>query len=295
MATGYTKEHKETDRMVAFMRNRRGFIIYDTETTGLKKNFDRVIEFSADYYGIENGIYTKTDGMEIYIHQPINPTPETIEVHGITPEFLADKPSEPEAWNVISDFFKRHSDAVLAGYNIATFDDVFMENMALRYDATFWDGDKIDIYKCVKENLDGKYKNLGVVFEKLCPGDTFEAHNSSGDIAATWKVAVALAKENWAKSGSADSQTPVKALSYEYKDFGGRQGKYLFVKIKRGTNEYVKVMYSYYEKGWKACGKDKGKEFTESDKQQVEAQLNAEATKRGVDNFTKLTFDGSLS
>lgn len=288
--SGYVKDKKNTEQMIKMMKDKRKFIIYDTETTGLKKNYDRVIEFSADLYEQVDKKYEKTDSIEIYINQPVKPTPETIEVNHITAEFLQDKPKESDAWKQISAFLEKHSDAVLSGYNIDTFDNNFMDNMAIRNGGSFWSGDSIDIYKVVKENIDGKYKNLSTVFAKFCPKEQFDAHNSTGDIEATWKIAVAIAKENWFTTAQV-AQLPVSVINYWFKDFGGRQGKYLFVTIKRG-DEYIDVMYSHYEKGWKCRGDDKEKIITSSDTTQIEQQMNGIAQKHALENFTKITFAG---
>ena len=66
-------------------------IIFDTATTGLSNKDDRIIEFGG--VELENKFPTGN-----FLHIYINPEgkkvhPDALEVHGITDEFLLDKPS----------------------------------------------------------------------------------------------------------------------------------------------------------------------------------------------------------
>lgn len=78
-------------------------IIFDTETTGLEAKFDRIIEIG----GIELMNHFPT-GRSIHIY--INPEdrkvhPDALAVHGITDEFLQDKPKFAEVVGEIRAFF----------------------------------------------------------------------------------------------------------------------------------------------------------------------------------------------
>lgn len=78
-------------------------IIFDTETTGLDNRLDRVIEIG----GIELDNHFPTGR---FFHRYINPGdrkvhPDALAVHGITDEFLKDKPSFAELCDEIIAFF----------------------------------------------------------------------------------------------------------------------------------------------------------------------------------------------
>ncbi|PST17513.1 DNA polymerase III subunit epsilon [Mesorhizobium plurifarium] len=95
-------------------------IIFDTETTGLDNREDRVIEIGG--VELENQFPT---GRTIHIY--INPGerkvhPEALAVHGITDEFLKDKPPFADVAQEIVDFF---GDARWVAHN-ATFDIGFI-------------------------------------------------------------------------------------------------------------------------------------------------------------------------
>lgn len=79
-------------------------IIFDTETTGLESKVDRVIEIG----GIELINHFPTGR---FIHLYINPEdrkvhPDALAVHGITDEFLLDKPKFADVVAQIRDFFE---------------------------------------------------------------------------------------------------------------------------------------------------------------------------------------------
>ncbi|MCG5476998.1 MAG: DNA polymerase III subunit epsilon [Sinorhizobium fredii] len=95
-------------------------IIFDTETTGLDSREDRVIEIGG--VELENQFPT---GRTIHLY--INPGdrkvhPDALAVHGITDEFLKDKPSFADVVEQIVDFF---GDARWVAHN-ATFDIGFI-------------------------------------------------------------------------------------------------------------------------------------------------------------------------
>ncbi|OLP60409.1 DNA polymerase III subunit epsilon [Xaviernesmea oryzae] len=95
-------------------------IIFDTETTGLDNKLDRVIEIG----GIELDNHFPT-GRTFHVY--INPGdravhPEALAVHGITDEFLKDKPRFEEVVEQVVDFF---GEARWVAHN-ATFDMGFI-------------------------------------------------------------------------------------------------------------------------------------------------------------------------
>lgn len=95
-------------------------IIFDTETTGLDSREDRVIEIGG--VELENQFPT---GRTLHIY--INPGerkvhPDALAVHGITDEFLKDKPPFADVVEQIVDFF---GDARWVAHN-ATFDIGFI-------------------------------------------------------------------------------------------------------------------------------------------------------------------------
>ena len=95
-------------------------LILDTETTGFYyQDNDRIIEVGA----IEM-INRKLTGSSIHIYiNPEKPLGDSVDVHGITDEFLADKPKYAEIADVLFEFLKG---AEIIAHN-ATFDMNFLD------------------------------------------------------------------------------------------------------------------------------------------------------------------------
>lgn len=104
------------DGKVIFQETDNIFIVLDTETTGLDAQNDKVIQFSAVKYRVENGKLIEIDRFDTYINQPLYDENKVIpgkngakditfkELTGITNKMLASAPSEAEAFEKISEF-----------------------------------------------------------------------------------------------------------------------------------------------------------------------------------------------
>ncbi|AZN73527.1 DNA polymerase III subunit epsilon [Georhizobium profundi] len=95
-------------------------IIFDTETTGLDFRLDRIIEIGCleliDHFptGRSFHVYINAQGRPVH--------PDALQVHGITDEFLAGKPTFAQIAGELQEFF---GDATLIAHN-ATFDISFI-------------------------------------------------------------------------------------------------------------------------------------------------------------------------
>lgn len=91
-------------------------IIFDTETTGLNKNEDRIIEIGC--IELDNRFPTGRT-FHVYINPQGRPVhPDALAIHGISNEQLADKPTFPE---IAEEFLSFTDDAKLVAHN-AMFD-----------------------------------------------------------------------------------------------------------------------------------------------------------------------------
>src|SRR5688500_4267950 len=98
-----------------FLQLEKPIVFFDLETTGTSTTKDRIVELCA--------IRVNTDGTQDEVHHLINPTipiaPAATEVHGITDEMVADKPTFGELAEELAAFF---NGCDLGGYNIRRFD-----------------------------------------------------------------------------------------------------------------------------------------------------------------------------
>lgn len=98
-------------------------LIIDTETTGLNAGIDRIVSFSLIEAndGVPTGEY-----MYFFVNPERESHPKALEVHGLTTEFLKNKPKFPELAASVREFI---GDAELIAHNapfdIAFFDDEF--------------------------------------------------------------------------------------------------------------------------------------------------------------------------
>lgn len=77
-------------------------VAFDTETTGLDHKRDRIVEVAALYFDPETGEIA--DQLHCYVNPGIEVSAESIAVHGLTNEFLADKPSFAEVAEQVIQF-----------------------------------------------------------------------------------------------------------------------------------------------------------------------------------------------
>ena len=138
-------------------------IVLDTETTGLEwRNGDRVIEIGC--VELANRQLTGRH-YHVYINPERQVDAGAIAVHGITNEFLADKPRFPD---VAADFESFVRDAELVIHN-ASFDVGFLDHELDRIGrpklATLCAG-VIDTLKMAKEQHPGKKASLDALCER---------------------------------------------------------------------------------------------------------------------------------
>lgn len=274
----------------AVMQGRK-FLIFDLETTGLKKNADVIVDFSAVVMEKVGQFYQKTDEIEQYIKPPFTMTDEVIAIHGITNEFLEDKPEERDVWPVVKEFFEKHKDAVISGYNVG-FDIKFMTAYAGRMKESFEPEEVVDIFGIVKENIfadehDGCRK-LSHILGILYPGKTYQFHNASDDILATWDVGVGVLKKFLeSKPVLEESKHKAQISSYQYWKAGRTQRIYVTLRF---SENFYEVYYDIYSSCW-VCEDDKNNEFNIFewvDMNDVENKLTKIAESKGKDKFRLL-------
>lgn len=195
----WVKDMTETLKFLGYVQMHKPIIVFDLETTGLKKQTDRIVQFSANKYEVVGKVYEMTDSIDLYIKPPFLMDASVIEVHGITNEFLENKLTEEECFKQILDFMD--TDAVISGYNIKKFDVPFLNEMYKRNGILeFNPAHIVDIYQVAKENiyprsLPEKSLKLCYVTKHYGLDDGISFHSASEDIMATWKCGVALLKE----------------------------------------------------------------------------------------------------
>lgn len=166
-------------------------VIYDLETSGFKRNVDRILQFSAARYKLPSLELIEEENF--YIKSPFSVDGlEATEINGITDVILNEKGISEEAFERMKYFIK--DDDLLGGYNIEHFDNAFMSAFYSDFCESFRVHDIIDIFSLAKLLIpkekvwiDGKasYK-LANVAKLFYTSDTqFQFHSSDDDVRAT--------------------------------------------------------------------------------------------------------------
>ena len=140
-------------------------ILLDTETTGLdRKSGHRIIEIGC--VEIINRKYTGNE-FHVYVNPERDSDPGALEVHGLTTEFLSDKPKFAEIYNDFIEFVK---DAELLIHN-AEFDIGFLNHEIKLLSKKFDPVDKhvsviIDTLQIAREKHPGQRNSLDALVNR---------------------------------------------------------------------------------------------------------------------------------
>ena len=156
-------------------------VFFDLEATGLNVLRDRILQIALIKY--------PKDGSEpIEKSMLINPgipiSEEAIEVHGITPDMVRNKPTFSQVSKEIFDFI---GDADLAGYNSNRFDvPMLMEEFARAgYEFDMDDRRSIDVQRIFYKM---EPRTLVAAYRYYCNKDLIDAHDALADVRATVEV-----------------------------------------------------------------------------------------------------------
>lgn len=125
------------------------FIIFDTETTGLYPHLgDAIIEIAAMRMN-KNG--DNLEEFHSFIHSGIPSHPETIQIHGLTDQFIA-KHGRPLE-QAMPDFVHFIGSTTLVGHNIRNFDMKFLNRHLLQIGMPVLDNTLIDTLDLARQKM----------------------------------------------------------------------------------------------------------------------------------------------
>lgn len=170
--------------------NKKRYLVFDTETTGLDTQEDRILSISA--VGIVNNQIVINDYFEIFISQGVF-NAQSVSIHGIVKEGKEEKVTEEKALILFLQFIK---DATLVGHHIAF--DIEMINEALnrlevgRLKNQYMDTDIM--YQKLKHFPEEQHTSL----DELCTVFNIrktDRHTSSGDAYITAQLFLKLKRK----------------------------------------------------------------------------------------------------
>jgi DNA polymerase-3 subunit epsilon len=136
-------------------------IVLDTETTGLSPKEHRVVEIGC--VAMVNGALAGGETFHVYLNPERDMPSEAFDVHGLSNEFLADKPRFAEVAQQFLDFVKG---ARLVAHN-APFDIGFLNAELRRCDLPELDNPVIDTVERARRKYPGQKNSLDALCERL--------------------------------------------------------------------------------------------------------------------------------
>lgn len=158
-------------------------IVYDTETTGLSSDKgDRILELSAEKFNVADDYKLElVDSTQIFINPEFPIPPASTAVHGITDEFIADKPTEYEVFDTI---FEWLNNAIVCGHNIS-FDNRFVSDMFSRHGEEFSPRLSLDTLQAARDLVDSKSvpdHKLGTIAKLYGADEGMTFHTAKDDV-----------------------------------------------------------------------------------------------------------------
>lgn len=188
----FWRDFGEGYRLFNLFKNNVGkqLILFDTETSGLSAETDRIIQISAIKGEIVDDFdFEETDRLNLYINPGFKISKKITEITGITNEQLQNEKLEEDVWPTIYNFFDGVD--ILCGHNAKSFDMKMLRALYARQNTDCREWNVLDTMTLARElhhkDEAGSHKlgDLAAHFG-LDYGLTF--HNSMDDVIATMRL-----------------------------------------------------------------------------------------------------------
>lgn len=273
----------------------KDILFFDTETTGIP---DKAAKWDVDFETYPHIVSIAWIFGDVYEHHIIRPDgweipEEAVNVHGITTEF-AEKHGEPLV--VVIDRFISFAQkaGLLCGHNIHFDTGIIKANIlrdlgheyfdANNVESALYKGKRIDTMRSTMKWVDArnswgrlKFPNLGELYARCFPGETFDAHNALEDTKAVARCLPVLLENGL-----------VELKVKEYPEEQPNNPISAFVKIVEAASEAAKIAADAAKK-FGAAQETAGNgpilaAKTENDKLPVQTEKAPE-----IENFDKIT------
>lgn len=187
---------------------------FDTETTGLDLQSDRVCSISITKVFPDGNMETKST----YVNPVINISEQATEIHGITNEMVVDKPKFVQIAKSMHNFMK---DCYLAGYNSNFFDLPLLQEEFLRCGIDFPSNDIVCVDACaIFKNFEKR--DLSSALRFYCGKEMENAHDASADTKATVEIFFAQLRHYGELRGKSIEEIALIGRSENSVDFQGK-------------------------------------------------------------------------
>lgn len=296
MADKWRNIKKRKKEVEALMTPGATVCFFDTETTGIDSEKDRIIQFSGANYKVTNDFnFEIVSALDLYIN-PERKLPVEYykngkvkfsipELTGITDEMLSDKPTEKQCMPKISSFMS-NADVWIA-YN-SPFDISFLKNASLRTGVYLDYRPTLDALQMSRDLIDDdevENHKLETITQYLYPEDNTVFHNAFNDVEATVKITKVFIKE-YKKLNIEDCEKRTVHLEKAGIYFSQYDWKQRRIKLKLSEGEFGDIFYDCWNRVWSHKSNAKVKKlFNQINLSDLEEQF---VNKYG---FGKYTFD----
>lgn len=179
------------NRIISLIKPGVELIFFDTETTGLSAQNDRIIEIGALRCRVRDDyLLDVLDELHTYINPGFMLSAKIVELTGITSEFLSAYPFEEDSFEAIHRFFG-DGPLIVGGHNVK-FDVRFLESLYERNGCSFAspciEVDTLEMARDIFCNGEVKNHKLGTLASYCGIDDGVQFHSAIDDIRVTWKL-----------------------------------------------------------------------------------------------------------
>lgn len=242
----YWRNNKTREKTLSALTPGQEIIVFDTETTGLNTEKERIIELAAIKYRIEEDLsFTQIDILHKYIRPPFMISDIIINLTGITNEKLSEHPYEEEQFDEISNFFGYNP--LVSGHNVG-FDIGFMNELYKRNRKEFFYSDALDTLEMSRDILGTQTPNhkLGTVANFYGLDEGVEFHSAIEDTKVTAQLLQIFHSEYSSENSITKATNKIKARVCKIQYWESFRGmKRIYVETDMGS-----VFYDIIKKTW---------------------------------------------
>lgn len=230
---------QEVMNFVELIKDGSPFVVFDTETTGLKPLENDIIEFSGIKARKTSTGYETMEELDIFINPGYEIPAEITEITGITDDKLAKDGITPfEAVERISEFLGKNP--ILMGYNSPGFDEPFVNSLfAKAGHGTISPRLHLDVLKMARDKMPKPHKLINMA-TAAGVDKKYQFHLSIDDAKATFDVFQFLLPMYGEAEKKADFE--VTAIS--------RWQKYGFDRVYVSNDKNIPAYYDVTDKRW---------------------------------------------
>ena len=277
----YARNQKNRHNCIVLFEamNNLEYIVFDTETTGLHPEKDYIVELSGVKYRMVNRTPVEVERIDLFMKPPFKMDQKIVDIHGITNEFLEDKPTEAMVINEIENFFGPNP--VIVGYN-TDFDIDMLAALYRRCGRELHYQVSLDVLEMARDLVSHKetdgYK-LGTMAEMYGVNNGLTFHHAIDDVVATGRLLCCFYADYKRNPVIPGSTIVYINFMYFWKGFNKAQsGMYL-------STNLGKMYYSSVNKCWCSSEVD----LSECDINTLERHLLERTGLSSIKEFGKLT------